>query len=98
MAIHLPVTKAGERILHFGEVVKEIADELGIPSIPVDDTSLLAAYGHPALTRKEHVRRVGRTIWPGLNVALSRRAAVDAAITGLYVQVQRLFSLHEVTA
>ena len=98
VAISLPASKAGDRIRSFCEEVKEIASNFGIPSVEVDDTDLMVAYGHPPLTRKEHVRRAGRTIWPGLNDAMSRRAAVDAATTGLYVQTQRLFSLHEVTA
>ncbi len=98
VAISWPPAKAGDRIRAFCEVVKEIADGLGIPSVEVDDSTLMAAYGHPPLTRKEHLRRVGRAIWPGLNDARSRRATVDAATTGLYVQTARLFSLHEVAA
>jgi hypothetical protein len=98
VAISRPVSKAGDRTRSFCEEVKEIANRLGIPSVEVEDTTLMAAYGHPPLPRKEHVRRAGRTIWPGLNDAMSGRAAVDAATTGLYVQTQRLFSLHEVVA
>ncbi len=98
VAICWPAAKGGNRILTFCEAIKEIANEFGIPSIQVDDSSLMSSYGHPALTRKEHVRRVGRTIWPELSVSRSESAAIDAATAGLYVQTQRLFSLHEVAA
>jgi len=94
VAISCPASKAGDRIRAFCEVVKEIASELGVSAIEVDDTALRAAYGYPPLVRKEHLRRAGRTIWPGLNDAKSKRAAVDAAVTGLYVQTERLFSIH----
>ena len=98
LAISSPSAKAGTRILGFCDAVKEIANVLGIPAIEVKDTTLMGAYGHPPLTRKEHVRRIGRTIWPGLNDAKATRAAVDAATAGLYVQTERLFSLHEEAA
>jgi hypothetical protein len=98
IAIHHPVAKTGVRIRQFAEAVKEIADEFGIPSTLVDDKAMMSAYGHPVLTRTEHVRKIGRVIWPSLESSLSKRAAVDAATAGLYVQVQRLFSLNEVQA
>jgi len=97
IAISRPSAKAGSRIRVLCDVAKEIATEFGIPTIEVDDCTLRLAYGHPPLTRKEHVRRVGRAIWPSLNDAKSKRAVVDAATTGLYVQTERLFSLHEAT-
>jgi len=98
IAISRPASKAGDRIHACCDAVKKIAAELGIPSVEIDDATLMAAYGHPPLTRKEHVRRVGRTIWPALNDARSRRAAVDAATAGLYIQTERLLSLHGVEA
>jgi hypothetical protein len=98
VAISRPASKAGNRIRTFCEEVKEISSGLGIPLLEVDDVTLMAAYGHPTLKRKQHVRRVGRAIWPELSYSTSKRAVVDAATTGLYVQTQRLFSLHEVAA
>jgi hypothetical protein len=95
VAISYPSAKAGDRIRAFCEAVKEIASSLGIPAVEVDDATLMYAYGHPPLKRKEHIRRAGRAIWPGLNDINSQRAAVDAALTGLYIQTERLFSLHE---
>ncbi|MES2221680.1 MAG: hypothetical protein V4587_12020 [Acidobacteriota bacterium] len=95
VAISSPSGKAGPRVRAFCDAVKEIATELGIPTTEVDDTALMGAYGHPPLTRKEQARRAGRVIWPGLNDIHSQRAAVDAALTGLYIQTGRLFSLHE---
>jgi hypothetical protein len=95
VALSCPSTKAGKRIQIFCDVVKETASALGIPAIEVEDKTLMSAYGHPTLTRKEHVRRVGRAIWPSLNSSKSGRAAVDAATVGLYVQTERLFSQYE---
>jgi len=86
VAISSPASKAGDRIRAFCKAVKEIANDL--------DRTLMCSYGYPPLTRKEHVRRAGRIIWPGLDEAKSKRAAVDAAVTGLYVQTERLFSIH----
>ena len=92
VAISHPSSKAGERALVFCAVVTDIAKELGIPVLNVETSTLLNAYGHPRLTRKEHLRRTGRTIWPSLRDLPSKRAVVDASITGLYVQTERLFS------
>jgi len=95
VAICCPSTnKIGNRIRSSCDAVKEIASSLGIPVVEVDDATLMCAYGHPPLTRKEQVRRVGRTIWPGLSDTKSHKAAVDAALTGLYIQTERLFSIH----
>jgi hypothetical protein len=98
IAIASPSTKVSDRIRGFCAAVKEIANSLGIPAVEVDDPSLMCAYGSPPLTRKEHIRRAGRGIWPGLNDAKAKHAAVDAATAGLYVQMERLFSLHEEAA
>ena len=95
VAISSPSTKAGQRIQIFCDVVKETASALGIPATEIEDKTLLSAYGHPPLTRKEHLRRVGRAIWPSLNSSRSGRAAVDASTVGLYVQTERLFSQYE---
>ena len=95
VALGTPPSKAGARIRRFFDVLKETANALGIPVIEVADGKLMAAYGHPPLTRKEQVRRAGRTIWPSLNGSKSKRAAVDASTVGLYVQTERLFSQFE---
>jgi hypothetical protein len=68
----------------------------GIPYIEVPESDLLSTYGHPPLKRREQLRKVGRTIWPALNSKPASRAAVDAAVLGLHVQVERLFGLYEV--
>lgn len=95
VAICSPASKAGDRVRMFCSFVREITEELAVPSIVVEDSTLLKSYGHPPLTRKEHVRRAGRSIWPNLNDSTSKRAAVDAAVCGLYVQTERLFSIYE---
>ncbi len=95
VAISSPSSKASDRIRGFCMTVREVANSLGIPAVEVDDPALMCAYGSPPLTRKEHIRRAGRAIWPGLNDIKARRAVVDAATAGLYVQMERLFSLHE---
>jgi len=94
IAVASPSNKASDRIRSFCTAVREIANSLGIPAVEVNDPSLMCAYGSPPLTRKEHVRRAGRAIWPSLTDATSKRAVLDAATTGLYVQTERLFSLY----
>jgi len=95
VAISRPSEKSSDRIRSFCELVKDMAGELGIPAVEVDDKTLMSAYGHPPLKRKEFVRRTGRVIWPSLKVCKSQKASVDAALAGLYVQTERLFSLYE---
>jgi hypothetical protein len=95
LVIASPAVKSGDRIRGFCGLFREIASLLDIPVIEVDDKTLMGAYGRPPLVRKEHLRQVGRTIWPSLNEAKSKSAAVDAALAGLYVQTERLFRLNE---
>lgn len=98
IAIVAPSVKAGDRIRGFCETTKEIANNSCIPVVEVDDRTLMSAYGHPPLSRKEHLREAGRTIWPELDSTKSKCAAVDAALAGLHVQTERLFALHEEAA
>jgi len=95
LAIRRPARENSERIRLLCQDAKQLASELGIPTVEVDDVTLSYAYGHPPLVRKEDLRRVGHAIWPGLADAVTQTAAVDAALTGLYVQTERLFSLYE---
>lgn len=94
LAICAPSAKAGNRIRLLCEAVKDVAAQFDVSILEVDDMTLMSAFGHPPLRRKEYVRNIGRTIWPTLASMKSRRAAVDSAVTGLYVQTERLFSLH----
>jgi hypothetical protein len=96
VAISLPSEKAGERVHILNEIAREIASELGVPATEVSNLTLRAAYGHPPLSRKEHVRKAGRTIWPSLNDGHTSRSTLDAATVGLYVQTERLLSAQEV--
>ena len=98
VAISCSTKNVGDRVRSSSDAIKEIASSLGIPVVEVDDITLMCAYGHPPLTRKEQVRRVGRTIWPTLSDTKSTKTAVDAALAGLYVQTERLFSFHEEVA
>ena len=94
LAISCPSQKAGTRIRVLCDVVKSVANDFGIPLIEVNDCTLRQAYGYPALIRKEQVRKAARTIWPSLADAKSKRAVLDAATVGLFVQSERLFSLY----
>jgi len=94
VAISCPSQKAGTRVRVLCDVAKSVASEFGIPSMEVDDSALRDAYGHPSLVRKEQVRRAGRTIWPSLAGATSKRAVLDAATVGLFVQAERLRSFY----
>lgn len=94
LAVSVPSAKAGDRIRALCEEVKELANGFDISVLELDDVTLMNAFGHPPLRRKEHMRSVGRTIWPTLASTKSKRAAVDSALVGLYVQTERLFSLY----
>jgi hypothetical protein len=66
--------------------------ELGVPIWQVTDRELLANYAVPALTQKQDLRRIARAMWG--YVAEQHQPALDAALVGLYVQVERLLSNH----
>jgi hypothetical protein len=66
--------------------------ELGVPIWQVTDRELLANYAVPALTQKQDLRRIARAMWG--YVAEQHLPALDAALVGLYVQVERLLSNH----
>jgi hypothetical protein len=63
----------------------------GIPVWKVMDSQLLEAYSVPALTRKQELREIGRSMWPQVTPERNQ-FVVDAALIGLYVQVERLLS------
>lgn len=66
--------------------------ELGIPVWKVTDAELLQSYALPALNQKQDLRRIARAMWG--YVAEQHQPALDAALVGLYVQVERLLSNH----
>jgi hypothetical protein len=91
-----PPDSASARYRQLYEVSIQVIRARGIPCVEVPESKLLAAYGYPSLKRREQLRKVGRTIWPSLNSKAATRAAVDAAVLGLHVQVERLFNIQEV--
>lgn len=62
----------------------------GIPVWKVTDAELLQSYAFPALTQKQDLRRIARAMWG--YVAEQHVPALDAALIGLYVQVERLLA------
>jgi hypothetical protein len=94
-AFTCPTDGASTRQMQLTVVCIERARAAGIPFVEVRDQDLFAAYSHPAVERREQVRQVGRVIWPSLDSKPTVRAAVDAALLGLYVQVDRLFGFFE---
>lgn len=64
--------------------------ERGIPIWKVRDAQLLENYGIPAPTQKHELRAIARSMWP--YVADQHLPALDAALAGLYVQVERVLS------
>lgn len=62
--------------------------ECGIPLWKVSDSELLESYAIPALTQRHELRAIARSMWP--YVAAQHELALDAALAGLYVQVERL--------
>ena len=69
--------------------------QAGIPLIEVSVNDLLSSYAHPALRKREQLRRIARSIWPSLNNARATHSAQDAALLGLHTQVERLFAFCE---
>lgn len=65
----------------------------GIPIWKVAESELLRSYAIPALTQKQDLRRIARAMW--VYVAEQHEPALDAALVGLYVQVERLLSTSE---
>jgi hypothetical protein len=90
-----PTDEASDRQKQLIAVCIERARAAGIPFVEVRDQDLFAAYSHPALERREQVRQVGRVIWPSLDSKTVVRSAIDAALLGLYTQIERLFGLFE---
>jgi|SRR5437762_5692758 len=62
----------------------------GIPIWKVSDAQLLESYSIPALTQKHDLRLIARSMWP--YVASQHLPALDSALVGLYVQVERLLN------
>lgn len=57
----------------------------------VAKTALFEGYGHPPLRSRKELREVATTIWPILAGTNAKVFIQDAAVLGLYVQVERLF-------
>jgi hypothetical protein len=96
LALATPPSRLGDRITEMHSVAVEVLRGAKIPFIEVAEETLLEAYANPGLTRRDQLRAIGRTIWPSLNSAQATNSSVDAALLGLHVQIERLFSLYEV--
>jgi len=66
--------------------------QLSIPIWKVTDRELLQSYAVPAFTQKQDLRRIARAMWG--YVAEQHQPALDVALVGLYVQIERLLSNH----
>lgn len=64
--------------------------ERGVPVWKVSESQLLESFGIPPLKQKSELRQVAQSLWP--YVASQHLPALDAALIGLYVQVERLLS------
>lgn len=87
---------ANERICKSYERCRGVLRIMGIPCSEISETELLNGFGHPALTRIDHLRRAGRNIWPILASKGVAKSSIDAAVLGLYVQVSRMLNWCEV--
>jgi hypothetical protein len=76
------------------QLLTELAEckllELGVPIWRITDAQLLESYSVPAFNQKHELRALARSIWP--YVATQHIPALDAALVGLYAQVERLLS------
>lgn len=96
MALASLPASASDRHRRVHETAVGLLRSKGIPYTEVSDAELYGAYGYPAVRSRSQLRRTGRAIWPVLNSPKIPRAGIDGALLGLYVQVERLFQLHEV--
>lgn len=78
------------RAAFLARAVEEQLLRYGVPVWKIVDSQLLEAYGIPALTRKQELRDIGRLMWP--QILKGDDVGVDAALIGLFVQVERLLS------
>ncbi len=65
-----------------------------LPIWEVPRQELLRGYGHPPLKKRPELRTVAEGIWPILAGGHARAYALDAAILGLHVQLERLFIIN----
>jgi hypothetical protein len=76
-------------ILH-DALIRTLRDRV-LPVWEVAKTELFEGYGHPSLRSRKELREVAITIWPILAGTNTKVFIQDAAVLGLYVQVERLF-------
>ena len=91
-----PPGSVSSRYRQFYSASVQVIRAKGIPCIEIPESDLFSAYGYPTLKRRDQLRKIGRTIWPSLNSQTVTRASVDAAVLGLYVQVERLLKIYEI--
>jgi hypothetical protein len=86
--------KSSSRIKSLHTAALSVLRNTSLPLEQVDEKNLLESFGHPPLRSRDHLRKVGRNIWPALNDSHATNSAVDAAVLGLHVQVERLLTIH----
>ncbi len=91
-----PPKSASSRYRQFYSASIQAIRAKGVPCIEIPESDLFFAYSYPPLKRRDQLRKVGRMIWPSLNSQRATRASVDAAVLGLYVQVERLLNIYEI--
>jgi len=64
----------------------------GVPVWKVELTDMLGAFGIPPLASRAQLRFVGASFWPILDGTGRRALVLDAALLGLYIQVERLLN------
>jgi len=77
------------RTLH-DSIVRTLRQRM-MPIWEVRKTDLFEGYGYPPLRSRKELREVATSIWPILIGTNATVLIQDAAVLGLYVQVERLF-------
>lgn len=92
-AIEIPDNILNNRVAHLTQAVVKILRESGVPFSEVSLADLLIAYGVPPIKTRKELQRIALSIWPVLRGPRYSTVVLDAALLGLYTQVERLLSV-----
>ena len=82
----------GERVQQLTEQAETLLTAAGIPIQRVEQEVLLENYSVSPLKNKAALRAIALSLWP--QVEKRKIHALDAALAGFYVQVERVLSQH----
>jgi hypothetical protein len=87
---------ASTRIVHCYKFAQLAFQEQAAATVEVPFKDLLESFASAPIRHRHRLRQIARRIWPILDSRKCDVAALDAAVLGLHVQVERLFNIQEV--